>query len=604
MAQTQGGRFMKQFRQLAALFLAFAMVIGVFSTPTVASAEGTLTSTTLGTGGEVTIDYVNEKLEIKKESGDIIYYSFKYAEKSHTKTVWETAYNESDTKATVDFSNTGATKAVKVYLTDDKEKKPYEVEIKAQETTLAVAFSGVANTTTKSRIKVVNDWTALTAKMAGYSTATVNNPWSYGYLCITVGKGTAAKAITADEAKYIQFRKGTTGQWKSLEDLDVRKFTAYGAQLYFRIKADNDGAVVTGAAITVLGRPSKEVKVTYTKQANAPKISINGATKEVKLTKTQEYRVYTTSEGLKVPGSWIKVADNHMDGTKVKKVYLKDLFTATGSPWTYNEELEGQGIELRVAASDKGSASKVAKVALNKAITPDVSTDGAITFTLVDKTTFAKGITVKNVSGPAIQVAVVTGDAFDVNNTKVVKWASVAPGKSKILSGKVLATGDKIIVRNATIKDNTKTPTNEFVVASDYATIDKATRFVLADKSFAVTNPVINPTVPNTNVTAIGSGLNYTVTVTNTASPAAITVVADVTTANVAIGTPSDKCVTAVGSDTTAPEAGISASANKFTITGGKITFKITDEAEFGTRYFKFTIDGVVAYVTLVYKNS
>ncbi|MDD5934741.1 MAG: hypothetical protein PUC65_04115, partial [Clostridiales bacterium] len=357
---------MKQFKQLAALFLAFALVIGLFSVPTVAYAEEKLEETTLSESN-VTVDYVTEEIVVTKDAKDSIYYTTKYAEKNHAKTEWDTAYVVAATGAAIDFSNTAANKKITYYLTNDITKKPIEVNINPQETTLVVDFSGVAKTTVKSKVKVEADWTGINALTAGYTkfNPTNSNPWTYGFLCASIKDADKkAVALTKDQVqKYLQFKKGSAGAWKSVTELDVRKYAANGAQLYFRIAPTND-EVASGSALR-LGRASKEVKVTYKKQAKAPKLTIKGDTKQVSLTKTMEYRVGTATGGATVFGSWIKVADHHMNGTKVKTTYLKDLLTASGAPWNYDESEAGQVIQVRTAATDKAVASKINTVKLN-----------------------------------------------------------------------------------------------------------------------------------------------------------------------------------------------------------------------------------------------
>lgn len=273
---------MKNMRQLSALFFAFALVIGVFSTPTVAYAEEILQNTALDPA-MVQINYENERLEVTKTASQKIYYTFEYSEKTHSKTEWEDAFVNSTTQALIDFSNTSSTKDAILFLTDDKSKKPIEITVKAQENALAVAISGVANTSIVSKIKYKEDWTDLNKITAGYKDGSVStaNPWIYGFLCVTVGKPEVVEAMTASEATdYLEFRKGITGEWHSIKELDLRKYTAYGATLYFRIKA-TDATTVTGKAITTLGRPSNVVKVVYARQPKAPKININGVTKRI-----------------------------------------------------------------------------------------------------------------------------------------------------------------------------------------------------------------------------------------------------------------------------------------------------------------------------------
>ena len=598
---------MKQFKQLAALFLAFALVIGLFSQPTVVYAEETLVDTDLATD-KVSVNYENERLEVTKTKGETVYYTVKWAEKSHAKTYWDEAYNESDTKALIDFSNVSAAKEVIFFLTTDKDKKPIEIKIAAQETALIVDFSGVANTTVKSKVKVENDWTDLNAETAGYKSFKPNssNPWTYGFLNVAVGKGKDVKALTADEAKtYLQFRKGTTGQWQSITALDVRKYVAYGAQITFRIKPVNNPSVSTGSALVNLGRASKEVKVTYKKQANAPKVTINGVTKEIKLTKTHEYRVFNVSGSSITYGDWIKVADNHMDGKKVDKIYLKSLVSASGSAWNYNENNKGQGMQVRNAASDKGVASKIATIKLNQATTPSVTTGGSLEFKLAKSTTYDKGIIAKNTNGAtgsAIQVAVVSGSSFDVNNTKEVKWITIAPGKYTTIAGTALKTGDTIIYRNATIKDNAKTSANEFVVSSDYDTYAYKSKLPLEEQTFTIDKAEATATVTGASPSAILKDGGNTIEVTSV-TPSAITVALEATTKNIPDGAFKVVCVDAV----TDSAKVITATKIKLVPVGGvksdNAKLKLTVAEDATTGIFRITADGKNYYVTVTLKK-
>lgn len=596
---------MKQFKQLAALFLAFALVIGLFTQPKVVYADETLITTDLASD-KVSVNYENERLEVTKAKGETVYYTVKWDEKSHAKTAWEEAFDESDTKAFIDFSNISAAKELSFFLTTETEKKPIEVKIAAQETALNVDFSGIANTTTKSKVKVENDWTELNAETAGYKSFKPNssNPWTYGFLNVSVGKGDKVKALTAEEAKtYLQFRKGTTGQWQSITALDVRKYVAYGAQLTFRIKPVNDPSVSTGSALTNLGRASKEVKVTYKKQANAPKITINGVNKEIKLAKTHEYRVFNSSGSSITYGDWVKVADNHMKDNKIEKICLKSLKSASGAAWDYNENDEGQGIQVRIAASDKGVASKVATIKLNQAVTPSVTTGGSLEFKLVKSTTYDKGIIAKNTnaaSGPSIQVAVVSGSSFDVNNSKEVKWITIAPGKSATISGTVLLTGNDIIYRNATIKDNTKTAANEFVVSSDYGTYSYKSKLPLEEQTFTINKAVASATVSGASPSAILKDGGNTIEVTS-ATPSSITVDLEATTKNIPDGAFKVACVD-----------GATDSAKVITATKIKLTpdgiksdtakLKLTIAEDATTAIFRITADGKNYYVTVTLK--
>lgn len=604
MAQTQGGKRMKKFKQLAALFLAFAMVLGVFSTPMVAKAATDLTE------GDVKIAYTNERLEVSKSDGDVIYYTMKYNATSPASTVWEEAYEDSKTKAFIDFSSTPATKDVVFTLTKDPTAttiKTITVTVKAQEKTLAVTFSGVAHTSLTSKVKADNDWTDLNNEITAFKNFT-SEPWSYGYLTVTTGDKTKTVMTASDAALYLEFRKGNTGSWQDLKDLDVRKYTAYGAQLYFRIKAVDVNAatkVASSASITNLGRTSKEVKVTYAKQANAPKVAINGATKEIKLAKTQEYRVACTDDSVK--GDWISVATKHVgtDG-KVKKVYLKDLLVASGQTFEYHEDKATQSIQVRTAATEKAVASKITTVNLNEVATPDVGSGTAITFKLVKATSYDKGITVTNSTGQAIQVAVVSGSSYDVNDTKTVKWISVKAKGAVTISATELKKGDIILTRTAEIKDVAKTPVNEFKVSSIAQTFNYKEDLKPLSQTFAVSNPTIEPSTVSASAIVAASGSAYTVTVTNTTTPSAITVKLAVATTNVAdASSVKIECVTSDLNATTAvglvklvADGTITSNAGKLKITIGK------DAKASDSRTFRVTVDGYKAYITVNFVNQ
>lgn len=142
---------MKNVRQLIALFLAFVLVIGVYSTPRIAFVEEGLQTTTLASS-DIFINYENERLEITKGVAQKKFYTIKYAEKNHVKTEWDEAFENSPNQALIDFSNVSATKDVVFYLTDNINKKPIEITVKAQENTLKVAFFGIAKTSIVSQI--------------------------------------------------------------------------------------------------------------------------------------------------------------------------------------------------------------------------------------------------------------------------------------------------------------------------------------------------------------------------------------------------------------------------------------------------------------------
>lgn len=297
-----------------------------------------------------------------------------------------------------------------------------------------------------------------------------------------------------------------------------------------------------------------------------------------------------------------------MVGTKVNTVYLNDLLKSPTETWDYKEGNAGQGIELRNVATSKTIASKTASVVLNKATAPTVGSGAAIQFQLVKSTTYDKGIKVLNTSTSPAQVAVVSGGSFDVNQSTQVKWVNVSAGKSITLNGAMLAKGDIIIARTATIKDNPKTTTDEFVVSSHYEEYKFKTELPLLLQKFVVsTTPTVTSSVVGVTPSAIVVGTSpYEVTVTNTASPSAITVVLDVTTENIAAGTPKIACVTAAydaASVITTKKVKL-LTAGTFTASAGKLKITIAQDAIAETKIFQVTIDGKKSYITVNFKTN
>ncbi len=590
---------MKQFKQLASLFLAFALVIGLFSAPTVAYAEDKEPAYK----GKVEIDYSQEILTVDRTENQKVYYTTKWTEGSHAKTVWDEAIYYTD-YALIDFSWTSPTKDVTFYITDDPINKPTSVVIKAQEKNLAVMFSGVAKTTASSKLKLAHDWSALNEVMGVYE-----SDWAYGYLCAAIKNGQTYTPLTPDEAfDHLQYRKGLTGDWLPILYLDVSEFAANGTQLYFRIAPIVPDREVVSSSSIVLGRASKEVKVKFSKQANAPKVTINGVTKEIKFGKTMEYRVGTiTSDGRLVFGDneWVAVSAKHMDGTKVKTTYLKDLLkSASGSAWDYSEDKAGQVVQVRVAGTEKAIASKIRTIELNKVETP-VATSSAVAFELVSKTTYDQGIKVtNNCTTAAIQVAVVSGSPTDLN-AKAIKWTTIAAKgdktKTVTIKGKDLEGKDTILYRFATVKDDSKTPEDEFKVSSKAGEYKFRDKLKLEDQKIQVTgvSKTKGPDTATVSCGAITGGDQITV---KSATAGAIEVSVELKGTNIADNSSfSIECVSAMGSTTGASSDKVKLVADGKMGSTGKLKLTLTDDVTTGSTFFKVTANGCTHYIQVTF---
>lgn len=578
---------MKLRRQLECVFFVFTLVLSVLAVPTTTYAADSVKSSLTAV-----VNYITEEIEVtKKKEMQTIYYTDKY---NGEKTVWEEAYIESDTKASIDFSYASSSKGLTISVTEDTKKEPVAVTVEARLNRFGASLSGTVVTGDGGSI-VANDWTAINKLMTCISDV---NKWEYGFLCFYIGKGSKTVPLTASNvSQYVQYKKGVTGEWHSILDLNLNKYAAKGATLYFRVRPVNN---VASSGELELGRASKEVRIKYVKQANAPKISINGSDKKISLAKTMEYRVSINGKQF---GEWVKVADAHMTGTRVNIIYLKDLKTAVSGPiWAYSENNADQKIQVRVAATAKKIPSKITTISLNAATTPSVDAKAGIEFTLVKATTLDQGIMVTNhASGVAstIEVAVIPGETTNLTS-RTVKWTTIKAGKSAVIKKSVIDKGDRIVYRTSSIKDDVKTTANEFTVSSEVGTLLKKDFPTPLSQLLTLSNAsaTYEKTQPSAMIQASieASGSGYKLIVAKPALESEVTVTIDAAVVNIA----DQAAVKATASG--ANHSGISVSGAK--IKDGKTTLTITFSTKVaaGTSQWVIAIDDMKKDFTIEYK--
>lgn len=355
--------------------------------------------------------------------------------------------------------------------------KTLDVKLGAQRTDLAVAlinenFADKVTISKKMTLeKVADDHT-----LGGADT---------GYLVFYIAK---KGDTTGTPVSYssIQMKKGANGAWVDLAEYvkdgknpDVVMATileqclAKGTTLYFRMW-DNDQFW-----------PSKEVKFSYKKQANAPKLKLDISKHTTGLKAGQEYRLSYNDW----KSNWIFVnteashlaEDSKADKVKLIKtgIMVEDLIV-TGEAVTVTKGAlgakmydSGWTLEVRTAATAGKVPSKVGKYEIK---TQGTVSEDAIEIALVNPNDASKGLKITNNTGKELQYTVIpSGSGID----GATKWTTIKADAGKPATFKKNfakgATGigdtDIIYVREAGTKakkeGNTEIPA---VLAGKYVT--------------------------------------------------------------------------------------------------------------------------------------
>ncbi|MDE7327910.1 MAG: hypothetical protein K2N63_16810 [Lachnospiraceae bacterium] len=253
----------------------------------------------------VEIDYEAETLTVSSSSGD----SYLYFSDSKMKN-WECAYGTfSGTQYVLDISWVKKTKDYVLTLKGDKSDEVLSVTLPVQNKYLKVKYN-----------------------------------------CIN-----ESFEAEGNENRALYWRKADSTNWKLVDSTTVnemRRLYAKGAALYLRTGQEKGSSTSFGA------RPSKEVKVSLSKQAAAPSLSMK-TPGILTVNDKQEYQV----EGAD-PKDWEKVEGKTLD---LKKV-------ATTAFTTYGSSARDTNVYVRVAATEKKlpSASAVITVRAQEAADEDI----------------------------------------------------------------------------------------------------------------------------------------------------------------------------------------------------------------------------------------
>lgn len=263
------------------------------------------------------IDYESETLTVTSSNGDsYLYYSDSKMKK------WERAYGSfEDGKFVLDISWVSKTKNYVLTLKGDKSEEAVTVTLPKQDTAFRATYNFIKESFT---------------------------------------------FVSAD-GLTVYWRKADSTTWQAVDEttkLVLRRLYARGASIYLRagqVKGGTENGVLRAGS-----RPSKEVKVSLTKQASAPSVSIN-ASAQISVSTKKEYRVDDAAEWTTCKGTTLAIAE-----------------AAAAAFYNGNTPGKDVSIYIRVAATEKKlpSASAMLTVLAQDTAPTDIGAEFTSTSTL------------------------------------------------------------------------------------------------------------------------------------------------------------------------------------------------------------------------------
>jgi len=261
----------------------------------------------------------------------------------------------------------------------------------------------------------------------------------------TINKKKVKTELSAASTAGIQWRKGTVGIWNDYNTLDMDSFMTKGGTINLRLK----GEISADGKTTYL--PSKVGSVKIAKRANAPSVKVDATKLTLGVKKGMEYMVTTATSASAI----IVLTD-----TAQKDPSLAQMGGGILEGDGYSKPFPAFYVKARKSSTAKKAASKWTTLSYPAQRTP---TSSALTVSLTDK-----GASLNNATTYDIQyfvpnsntIQTIHAAAFDAKT----KWKTIKAGKSgtfKNGSAGNVSSGTAIFMRDAAIKDVTKTPENE-----------------------------------------------------------------------------------------------------------------------------------------------
>lgn len=425
----------------------------------------------------VSVEYYEEQLIVLNNGNSRIYLA---TEAEAAKNNWEVITPDPGDYTMIDISWLSPTVDNVLFVKGDKDATKSRIEINKRPLKLEVTLN-------YSKLEAMNDNDTIADLVNIMSTT-----------------GTGKDPVDFDD---LEWRKGTTGQWKSTRTLTVGLFEKYlsrGTDLYFRIRALDDHVTIKNGSIDLnrqraqglndsvrnysksdLGtdypngsegrRFSSEVKVKVAKKAPAAVTGVDGSKFTAQIKYGKEYRV--TIDG--VTSNWVKVTDRTVTNVKLSEIVNKGNIDGT----TKDRAFPKMTIEVREYSTAKTSASKITEISLEaqRKLENDIvlgkAPANAITNGDENIYLYYNGdknivltIPTASTSLPYEYCVVKNGESLNMSKAS---WTSITKGTEvKILSSKAVQDGT-LYVRQKEIKYKKATNTSAavgFQLASTYVT--------------------------------------------------------------------------------------------------------------------------------------
>lgn len=534
---------MKNFKRKLAGLLVFAMVLGIMAPGVVAqAAEESATF-------EFQPDYAKEEVTLVHPSSVA---AIRYGEvKGDTVTdkekekFDEVDVKENSTGTSIDISwvkkNKPASIAFQYKETENGEWQdvPGLFTTPTQTTTIKVALSPSSSTailSTKEARQIAD----------GMATGSKDT----GYIIVYDAKSKETPVVITPSS--IMWKKGASGTWQEMSKLtsNLNKFKAKGATLYFQVK-DSETAW-----------PSKEVKFSYKKQANAPKIKTDVSKYTLGLKLDQEYSLDKKN--------WISVKDALKnaglaeDSKGLKKLTLEHIIPSSAAVTVAGIQ-EGKTVKLYVRTVKANTVpSKNCTVTLKASTFAGIVSEAGLS---VSYDSEKEGWAITNTSNVAYEYAFTetTTGAVDVSDVKWIKIAAKKDDKVKPVmvteKNADKAKAEAIVIRVAGIKGKAATKNAKAIeerLASKYVPVDLVE--LKANGATVISNAAV---VGNTSFSAV-KGADGVYTVSGTAvSGKSVDVTVEIEMANLST------FVTKITAD---KKVGEVAAAKVVVVESGKIT--------------------------------
>ena len=479
---------MKKFVKSAALLFC-ALTVSVFAKETDAKAAG---NATMLPDQSIQVNYEYEEMVVTAGNNTVIYYS-----DNANATTWEEAEVGADGKAVFDISWVKAGVTTRVYLKGDADTLITARYINAEEKFSAEFVGDIS----AADVVDIEAWKDVYESYPQFTSET-------GYVLFFTKKGGAETAYF--DVENIEWKKGTSGNWRAFKELNLGQMNSKGGTLYFRIKAVNDEDTqdkISGS------RYSSDAKIFLQKKAAAPTVNVNNAAMSISIRNGMEYSL--NEEDWYLVPTYSKAATGNAVSVKVENYDVLpttnqrvttlavpfvldvdanrkiDATLATEYPGKYdvekNEagEITGIYVYVRTAAGQRKSASKTEKVLIPFATAvPDILND--ITVTYQNTKSGNSGLVLTNNTttkdGVDYQYAIVDDpDNMTGEELSELKWSTLKATKTVKVSSSKAQTGKYLIFRVAA-KNKGELP-SEFVKYPYQILYDKVTYATISTTS-------------------------------------------------------------------------------------------------------------------------